>query len=301
MKKLGGKLLVLTLHIWALFPMWYLYICSSILYVILYHVVGYRRKVVQTNLANAFPTKTQKDRKQIESEFYQYLCDLIVETIKIPRITKAQLANRCYVSDENFKKFTNLYDKSKSVILVLGHHGNYEWANLAFTAKGDYNFHAIYHPLSNSVLDQFFVETRGRLGTTLVPMKNAYGKIRETVTNQSNPGVFGLVADQSPSPKNAYWTTFLNQETGVFWGPERMAQKFDLPIIFVNVKRIKRGKYEIIPEILIENPSQYAAGEITELHLRKLEEKILKQPETWFWSHRRWKHSNPKQKTKTSV
>lgn len=258
------------------------------LFFIIYFVFGYRKKVVVTNLKKSFPEKSNKEIEVITKKFYSYLCDLIVETLKIPTLTKEDLEKRCFV--HSMDMVNELYDNGKGFVLVLGHQGNYEWGNLSLAAKGKYNFHGIVHPFKNKKLNDFFIQTRGRLGTNIIQMKEAYLKLDEIKTEKA---ILGFIADQSPRPTNAYWTTFLNQDTGFFWGVERVSKEYDLPVVFVHIDRKRRGYYEIYPELIVKNPSEYKEGEITEIHVRKLEEYIKKKPETWLWSHRRWKHVRP--------
>jgi KDO2-lipid IV(A) lauroyltransferase len=147
--------------------------------------------------------------------------------------------------------------------------------------------YVIYHPLENKFFNRMVIGMRTRFGTKLIEMKNTY---RDMVKMKHETNATAFIADQTPPPDSAYWTQFMNQDTPVFKGTEVIARKLNYPVVFINVKRIKRGHYELIAEMLCEDPSATADGEITELHTRKLEEEIRKNPETWLWSHRRWKH-----------
>ena len=128
---------------------------------------------------------------------------------------------------------------------------------------------------------------RTRFGTKLIEMKNTF---KDMLSLKETISATAFIADQTPSPSNAYWTTFLNQQTPVFWGTERISKKLNYPIVYINVKRVKRGYYNVSAELLCNDPLELKEGVITEMHTKKLEENILKQPETWLWSHRRWKH-----------
>ncbi len=145
----------------------------------------------------------------------------------------------------------------------------------------------IYHPLSNPYFNGLVTRMRTRFGTRLIPMKNTF---RDMVRMKEEVTATAFIADQSPSPENAYWTTFLNQETPVFRGTEVIARKLNYPVVFIHVKKTGRGYYELSAEMLCEDPSSTADGELSEMHTKKLESEIRKQPETWLWSHRRWKH-----------
>jgi KDO2-lipid IV(A) lauroyltransferase len=128
---------------------------------------------------------------------------------------------------------------------------------------------------------------RTRFGTKLIAMNDTF---RDMIRNKNEVNATAFIADQTPAPESAYWTTFLNQDTPVFKGTEKIAQKMKYPIVYTQVKRTGRGFYEIQAEMLIENPGDTTEGEISEMHTRRLEKDIINQPETWLWSHRRWKH-----------
>jgi Kdo2-lipid IVA lauroyltransferase/acyltransferase len=58
----------------------------------------------------------------------------------------------------------------------------------------------------------------------------------------------------------------------------------------MNVVRVKRGYYEVTPELLFENPENTDENEISHRFFSRLEAEIVKDPVTWLWSHKRWKH-----------
>ena len=170
---------------------------------------------------------------------------------------------------------------------MMGHYGNWEWAGNACSLLTQQQLYVIYHPLTNKNFNNLIVKLRTRFGTKLYAMKDT---MREMIKNRHEINSTAFIADQTPAPENAYWTTFLNQDTPVFWGTEKIAQKLNLPIVYVTVNRVKRGYYVINSEILITDSKNTSEGEISELHTKKLEKDILAQPEIWLWSHRRWKH-----------
>ncbi len=273
------------IYLVALFPFWWLYRLSDILYFLLFRIIGYRKKVVLNNLKNAFPEKSQQERMQICKAFYAYLCDLFLESIKLLTISETQLRERVLFEDKiAFEKYKK---KGQSVIVVMGHWGNWEWGGARFALEDLHQLYAIYHPLSNSYFDKLVKGMRTRFGLKLYTMRNVrrgMEKHKDTLTATA------FIADQTPSPRKAYWTTYLNQETPVFTGAERCAKSLDFPIVFVGVRRLKRGYYKIEPEDLVDHPREAKEYEISELFTRRLEKSILEQPESWLWSHRRWKH-----------
>ena len=266
-------------------PFWLLYRISDGLYVLVYKWIGYRKKVVFGNLQRSFPEKSEAEIKKIADGFYQFLCDYIIENIKSISISKAELIKRCRFEDDSLVH--QLYDANRSAIGVLGHYGNWEWANPAFSITQPYQLFVIYKRLTNTHFDKLMHGIRSKFGTKLIEMNDV---VKAMFRNKEVLSATIFVGDQTPFPEDAYWTTFLNQDTPVFRGTEIIAKKFNLPVVYVTVKRERRGYYVIHTELLCMNPKETAEGEISELHTRKLEKNIREHPETWLWSHRRWKH-----------
>lgn len=245
-----------------------------------------------TNLRNAFPNKNEQELQQICSDFYKHLCDLFLEVFQTLTISKKKMLQHCSFKPEAQALFTQLAQEGKSVILVMGHQGNWEWAGNTFSALIPSQLYVIYHPLANPYVNKLVVKMRTRFNTKLIAMKETF---KEMLALKSEINTTAFIADQTPSsPKGSHWMTFLNQDTPVFLGTERIAKKLNYPIVYAFVKKVKRGYYEIEAELLLEDPSLMPEeGAITELHTKRLEQDILAQPETWLWSHRRWKHKRP--------
>jgi len=257
------------------------------MYVFLYHIMGYRKKVVITNLKNSFPEKTEEEINTICKQYYSYLCDLFLETFKTLTISKKSMLKHCYFHPDAQKLFDRLADENKSVILVLGHLGNWEWAGNTFSLCCRHQLYVIYHPLRNKQFDGLMYKMRSHFGTKLIAKKDTF---RTMLAQKGELNVTAFIADQTPFPENAYWVRFLNQDTPVFKGTEIIAKKINYPVVYVNVDRIKRGYYELNAEMLCEDPAATADEEITLMHTRRLEQDIIARPETWLWSHKRWKH-----------
>ena len=197
------------------------------------------------------------------------------------------MLKRCTFTKETVQLFDKLAEEKKSIVLVMGHLGNWEWAGNTFSLLCKQQLYVIYHPLSNKHFDKLIYDMRTRFGTKLIAMRNTF---RDMLANRNEVNATAFIADQTPSPEGAYWTTFLNQDTPIFKGTEKIAQKLNFPVVYACVKKIKRGFYEVSAEILVANPAGMKEGEISEIHTRKLEKDIITQPEVWLWSHRRWKH-----------
>ncbi len=274
----------------SILPFWLLYLVSDFLNLILFTLIGYRKDVINTNLKNSFPEKSEEELKLIHKKFNRFFCDLIVETIKTLTITEREAIKRCRFNDLSL--LDKLFDEKKKVIFVLGHYGNWELAGAGMSCMSKYQLYVIYRPLSNPYFDNLIIKMRTHLGTKLIPMKDTFKKM-VSLRNSDELSVTAFIADQSPTPENSYWTTFLNQETAVFWGTEVISSKLNYPIVYITISQQKRGYYEMSTELLCENPSVTKKGEISELHTKRLEQDIIKQPELWLWSHKRWKHRRP--------
>lgn len=274
-------------YLTASLPFSALYRVSDLLSLI-FKIVGYRRSVIMTNLRNAFPEKDETEIRHIASQYYDYLCDVIVESLKAMKMDDTETRKRCTTIPHEW--LNKLYQENRSVILVTGHYGNWEWASACFRLNTPYELAVIYRPLSNKHFDKLVAGMRSRFGIRIVPETRT---LREMAASRKQVTATAFVADQSAPRDYAYWTTFLNQDTSIYTGPEKLARKFNYPVVFVNMHRIRRGYYEMITELLFLNPDETRDGEISEAFARRLEEDILKNPVTWLWSHKRWKHRRP--------
>ncbi len=287
MKAFLFYLLYPLIYLIASLPFRILYTVSDFLYFII-GLTGYRKKVVISNLRNSFPEKTAAEIEAITETYFRYLCDLVLETLKTLRMTEKETRKHCvFHQTEWLKKF---HEEGKSIIIVMGHYGNWEWAGPSFSLNTDYQLVVIYRPLSNPYFEKMMCGMRTKFGTKITPVNNT---LRDMVANRNQTTATAFIADQTATADNAYWTTFLNQDTAVFTGPEKLAKKFNYPVVFMNIKRIKRGYYEIYPELLIADSKNTADNEILEKFTNRLEKEILLDPSIWLWSHRRWKHKKP--------
>lgn len=292
MKNIRYHIYATPFYAFVFVPFWLLYLISDFFFVVIYYIIGYRKHVVLTNLRNSFPKKTDEELETIMRKFYIHFCDMFLETIKSLTMSRTHLKMRYPIDDDSLKLAHQLHAKNQSVIIVMGHFGQWEVGGQSFSVESPFQLFAIYHPLKNKFFDWLFNYIRTHVGTKMISMSNT---IREMIKNKDIVGGYTFIADQTPSnSKEAYWTTFLNQDTPVLWGTEKLAKKFDYPVVFASVRKIKRGYYKVFLEMLCENPKNTDDGYITALHTKKLEQEIINQPEIWLWSHRRWKHTRAK-------
>ncbi len=283
MQTLSFYLFLPLLYGLSILPLRILYGISDGLYIIVYYLVGYRKNVVRQNLANSFPEKSELERLEIERKFFRYFCDVLVETVKLLTISKEETMKRCFMKDNSV--FEQAAAQGKSVVLVLGHYGNWELAALGMSLAWRYPITIIYQELSNPKFEKLIQATRSKFGAILVTKSKVYRQVIE----YKGITAYTFVADQTPLPKVAYWTDFLHQDTPVFQGPEKIARKLKAPVVYAIMKPVRRGYYEMFAELMEAQPETATEGSITERFTRKLEADIKERPEFWLWTHRRWK------------
>lgn len=287
MKKLGFYIFYSVNWLITLLPLDVLYVFSDLLFILLYYFPAYRRKVVMLNLENSFPEKSPEERRKIARKFYRHLADLFVETLKLTHLGNRELKKRFAIT--NPELFKRLLESGHDLVVVHSHYNNWEWL-VSLPLYSEYRVVCIYKPLQSRTFDRFLNGLRSRNNMILTPMKHV---IREIVTNREKNirAMYGFIADQTPAkPDIRYYTTFLNQDTPVYLGIERIAERYGMPVVFFNVQKIKRGYYSLTLELLFEKTTGLPEYTVTEAHVRRLEELIRQNPEYWLWTHRRWKY-----------
>lgn len=258
---------------------------------VLYRVVRYRRRVVRENLRASFPEMDEAERKRIEREFYKHLADVVVETLSLASVSEREILRRMrYLNMEDLKRWT----EGRSWISAMAHYGSWE-----YTTNFDlYHTHdetlAVYRPLSDRGAERFYRRIRSRFGVRPVPMHDV-GREMVRCVREGRSATLALIADQTPPwPEIQNWTSFLERWTPFFMGMEKIAVKFRLPVVFLDVRKVRRGYYEAAFELLYDGSEAVAEGEITRRYAERLERMIRQRPEWWMWSHRRWKHDREK-------
>jgi len=281
------KLVYGTLYILSLLPFWCLYLLSDLLFFIIYYLIGYRKKVVLQNLRNSFPEKHETEIQKIAYRFYRYFPDLLVESVKLASISSKEVFKRMEMLDTN-EVFRHT-DKGIPVIAVTAHYGNWELAiHRLSMMMMDIPQLIIYKPLNDATFNKVHNKIRSRFGARLIPMKQI---LRHVVRMKNDPHISVFVADQTPTYQDSdYFMEFLNQDTLVYTGTERIARLTKFPVVFCEIRRKKkRGFYTCRFTTVVENPDELAEHEITHIHNRFTERVIREEPEYWLWSHRRWK------------
>ena len=264
-----------------------IYLFSDFLYLILYHVISYRKKLVRKNLALALPEKTFLERKIIEKKYYKHLSDLFLESFKSLNISEVDIKKR--YSFKNIELLDELYKKKKNIILMGGHYASWEWFFI-IDRLTDYRINAIYKKLSNKYFDSLIKKIRSKYNGNLISTKNTFKEILKN-TKLKGLNIYGFASDQSPKKNKAtYWNNFLNNFVPFHTGAEIIAKKYDMAVVYMNVEKVKRGYYIASFELITDKPKKYKDFKITEDFIKLLENQIFKAPEYYTWTHNRFKH-----------
>ena len=262
-----------------------IYVLSNGIAFLLNHVFQYRRKVVETNLRNSFPDKSIAEIKAIRNGFYKNLSDIILEGIKGLSMSKSALEKRFQYL--NVDIVNEAFENGKSAIVMASHIANWEWGVLSFNFWTKGQVVGVYKPLNNKSVDAYYNNKRKKFGLQLTSMAQTG---RTIIKRKNEPTVFVFIADQTPSDvQNAHWFDFLNQDTPFLHGVDKIARKTGYAIFNTDIKRVGRGKYEVTFKKLVDAPDALSETEVTQLYVEELEQIINDRPESWLWSHRRWK------------
>ncbi|MCI6549323.1 MAG: lysophospholipid acyltransferase family protein [Prevotella sp.] len=290
MKKILYGLVYGLWYALSLLPSCVLYGLADVLFVLSAYVIRYRHRVIQKNLRNAFPERSDRERRRIELRFYRWFCDYLVETIKLMTMKKDEMMKRMTFS--NIEILNEAVSRGQSVALYLGHYGNWEWiTTLPLWISSKPQCCQLYHPLENSEFDRLFKHVRERHHSLCVPMEESVRRLIK-YSQAGSPLIVGFIADQAPLWQNMHhWTTFLNQDTPVLTGAERIARKMNMTIVYGDMRRIKRGHYRCDFQLMASDPSKTTEWELTDKYFQLLEQTIRRDPSCYLWSHNRWKRT----------
>lgn len=273
----------------SILPFRALYFISDFIYLIIYYIIGYRKKIVLDNLKIALPEKSEKELERLSKTFYHHFTDILIEMVKSFTISKKQLAEHCIYT--NLDLLDELQKDGKSIILVASHYGNWEWL-FGLSSFINYKCYTAYTSVSNKYFNRKVLKSRGRFGYTLKQTGRLIAEIDDNYINNVQ-SMYGLISDQSPIlKKTIYWSHFLGIKVPVHTGAEMLAKKYDLNLVFLETKKIKRGYYENTFRLITKEPTKFPDFELTDILNRKIEKQILNQPEYYFWTHNRFKHKD---------
>jgi KDO2-lipid IV(A) lauroyltransferase len=299
-KTVGYHLIYGLLKLHALLPLKALYIFADILFILVYHIARYRRKLVRRNMSKSFLDKTEKEIIKLEKEFYHHFCDYFFETIKLLHISDDEMRKR--MEFHGLDLLAEAMKDNKSCIMYLGHYGNWEWVpSIGLHLPQEMVKAQIYQRISSKSFDDIFIKIRTRFNSLNIERKETMRTIVK-LRNEGKQTIYGFISDQRP-PRyyDQYWTTFLNQDTLTLTGTERIARKTKFAVAYLDVQKTKRGHYKGTFSLISPDASQEPEYAITEMYMRKLENTILRNPAYYLWTHNRWKFSKKKELDNKSI
>lgn len=291
MKKILYYLTYTSVWLLSLLPLWALYGLSDFIYLIIFYAIKYRRKLVFKNMSDSFPEKDKQEIRNLERRFYHWFCDYLVESIKLLTISKRQIRKRMmFKGTETIDKIVN---EGQSCAIYLGHYCNWEWVtSMPLWVTPNAQCGQIYHVLENSDYDRLFLNLRQRLGAVCIPMAETLRRIIK-YKQEGTPVVIGYISDQVPFWNNIHhWCQFLNHDTPVLTGTERLVQQLGHAVFYLDITRPKRGYYEAELKLITREPKQMENFALTDTYFRLLEASIQRAPEFWLWTHNRWKRTH---------
>lgn len=277
-------------YLLSLLPLRVLYVMSDITYLIVAHLLHYRRKVIRKNIASSFPEKSKEEQQQIERDFYRYFCDYFFETIKLASMSAGQLKRR--MTFTGMEEINRVLNSGQSCAIYLGHYGNWEWlTSLPLWVPEQVQCGQIYHPLENEATNRLFLKFRQHFHSRCIAMNDT---LREIVRFQQEGTVvaIGYISDQCPHWVNIHhWVDFLNHDTPVLTGVERIVRKVGHAVFYGDMRRVRRGYYTCEIRLITDHPEEAQQWDITDRYFRELENTIRRAPQYYLWSHNRWKRT----------
>jgi KDO2-lipid IV(A) lauroyltransferase len=271
----------------SILPFPILYLLSDGVYVIVYHVVGYRKNTVRQNIAIAFPNLSNAERLEIEKKSYHHLCDMFMEMAKTMTISRKQIDKRFVIT--NMQTYFDLEKKGKSIALLMAHYASYEWS-ISINHHINFRGFGIYKKISNKYFDKLVRDIRSKFKAELISTKQTRTVIEQNMKDNVL-GLYGFVSDQTPRKSDSmYWYHFFGIETPIHVGAEILAKRYDMNIGYLKIKKVKRGYYEATIEVLSEDIQSEPNYVISERFIDKVEQQIKEAPEFYLWTHKRWKH-----------
>tara|TARA_B100001063_G_C16731990_1_gene539836 strand:+ start:532 stop:1434 length:903 start_codon:yes stop_codon:yes gene_type:complete len=272
----------------SILPFWLFYRVSDVVYFIVYHLVGYRKKTVTHNLKLVFPEKSSEEIIKIRKKFYAHMCDMFLEMVKSISISEEELKKRFVFT--NLEELRRIEKLDKSIMLMCGHYASFEWLFALQLNNLNHKAYGIYKKIRNPGFDKLINDIRRRFGAELIQNSKSTLRIAHN-QKEGIRGAYAMIADQSPkSPNYKFWTDFMGKKVPFYTGSERMAKEFDMAVIYLHVDKVKRGYYKASLINIADNPTETENKQITLDYIQHLEKQIREKPELYLWTHKRWKH-----------
>ena len=274
----------------SILPFRLFYLFSDFVYFIVYYLAGYRKKTVKNNLKLVFPEKSSAEINHITKAFFHHMVDMFLEMVKSLSIDNDELKKRFAFT--NLEEIQKIREMDKSILLACGHYASYEWMNALQLYGLDYRGFGVYKKIKNRFFDQMAKDIRGKYEGVLIPTTKATKTI---IANEKAGirGVYAMIADQSPKLDRAkLWTEFMGIKVPVFTGLETLSRSLDMVVVYLHVEKVKRGHYVASFKTLSYEPAKEPEFFITRRYFEELEAQIVKEPQYYLWTHKRWKHRN---------
>jgi len=279
----------------SVLPLRVLYFISDIIYVLLYQIIGYRKKVVRRNLKLSFPERSSEKLLKIEKESFHHFVDIFMEMIKSFSISKKEIAQRIII--ENPELINDYIKDNKSVIVLSSHHANWEWSPYLMDQLINCKAYAAYTKIGNKYFDKKIKSSRTKFGANFIPTREFIDMMQRNA-DIDRIAIYGFLGDQSPQLKKTYyWSNFMGVRVPIITGAEMLAKRFDYPVVYLQTDLVKRGYYKSKFINLAKNPKEFPDYQITDMFLDVLEKQIRENPEYYFWTHKRFKHMGKEKET----
>lgn len=279
------RVMIFLIKLISLLPTTILLSASGFVAFVLRVIFGYRKEVIEKNLERSFPEKSQAEIARLASEYYSHLSNQFLETIRLWSMPKKELLQR--VTFKNPELLEAYESNGRSVIIMMGHSGNWEWAGLACAARFKFQMTPVYRKIKNRPFNEFYKALRSRFGATPLLDKES----SKSLAKYDGSCAVAMLADQTAGAKKGWWLTFLNQPTPIYRGSEILAKRLpNFDVLFAHVHRNGKGRYSID----LAKPTERWRNEqylLTISFAKFLESEIKKDPANWLWSHKRWKHA----------
>ena len=270
-------------------PLRALYAFSTFLYLLAYYVVRHRHEVIRDQLAKVFPQLSGAERKAIHKQFLKNFCNVTVEVLKSVSMSEEDMRARVRIM--NLEVAQRYLGAGQSILFVTSHLCNWEWLLHGVALQLGYPVDAAYKPLHDQWAERLMFKVRSRFGARLVPAKEL---LADFLRRKGIVRAVAMNADQAPvSTDKRYWTQFLGQDTAFYIGAEQIARAARLPVLYVAMRRIRRGYYEVDLRALWDGREATLPNTVTERYARACEADVLESPADWLWSYRRWRLKKP--------
>ena len=272
-------LLRLAVLVFGYLPFWLLYRVADFLTFVFYHL-GVRRQTIIDNLSSAFPDKSVLELTRITKAVYKNFFDVMfVEMLKSFTISSHTLAQRFHPGDLTLAQ--QYHDQNKSIIIVLGHYANWEWG---VSVAHKFDCIAFYKPIKNKYIDRYIRRNRSRHHFSLASIMRP---LPTFLKNRDRLTAYFLIADKQNvkkrHAKRVVWLPFLGKEAPFLLGPEKYAKSFEYPVLYSQIKRIGRGRYQHQLLIVADDVTQQAPQDITRRWVSLLEQQVKEDPASWLW------------------